>query len=188
MIAALFVDADGAYSNHPDVDAWDMRRNALNYHGFSPVIAHPPCSVWCQLAPLNQARYGRKIGEDGGCFRHALESVRRFGGVLEHPAKSIAWNAFGLLRPIAGGWQRALDGSWVCEVNQRAYGHPARKATWLYACVGRPPALRWDDPAPEATVSFLTNHGGGSLRRLSKKEARATSPAFRDALIQIAQS
>jgi hypothetical protein len=187
MIAALFVDANGVYRGCPDVDPWDVRRDARNFHGFEPVIAHPPCSVWCQLAPLNQARYGRMIGEDGGCFRHALESVRRFGGVLEHPAKSLAWEAFGLLRPAAGGWQRAFDGSWVCEVNQGAYGHPARKATWLYACVRDPLPMRWADPLPTATVSYLTNHGGGSLPRLTKKQARATPIAFRDELIRIAK-
>jgi len=187
MIAALYVDAKGIYASVEGIDPWDITREARHYHGPHPVIAHPPCSVWCSLARLNEVRYGRTVGDDGGCFAHALDSVRRFGGVLEHPAKSLAWEAFGLLRPVAGGWQRAFDGSWVCEVNQGAYGHPARKATWLYACVDMPPSMRWANPAPTATVSYLTNHGGGSLPRLTKKAARSTPEAFRDALISIAK-
>ncbi len=43
-------------------------------------------------------------------------------------------------------------------------------------------------PEPIATVSFLTNHGGGDLPRLSKKEAKASPPAFRDLLLSIARS
>jgi hypothetical protein len=74
----------------------------------------------------------------------ALASVRRWGGVLEHPAVTIAWRTFGLPRPdSSGGWQRCLDGGWVAHVEQRHYGHRARKATWLYAVGIEPPALRW---------------------------------------------
>lgn len=186
MIAALFVERGGAYWGRAGIDAWDESRDARNYAGHVPVVAHPPCSVWGHLAPVNQARYGHRVGDDGGCFAHALRSVRAFGGVLEHPAGSLAWSAFGLQRPPRRGWQQSIDGSWVCEVRQGAYGHRARKATWLFAVCDAPPELDWSDPKPTATVSFLTNHGGGDLPRLGKREARATPPAFRDMLIGIA--
>jgi hypothetical protein len=32
------------------------------------------------LARVNQARYGHKVGDDGGCFAAALDAVRRWGG------------------------------------------------------------------------------------------------------------
>src|SRR5712692_3130454 len=109
LIAALFVDTNGAYAGLPDVDAWGIERDARNYHGELRVVAHPPCSVWCSLARLNESRYGRRVGDDGGCVAHALACVRRCGGVFEHPAKSLAWEAFSLLRPSArGGWQREI--------------------------------------------------------------------------------
>jgi hypothetical protein len=109
--------------------------------------------------------------------------------VLEHPAETIAWQRFGLARPQFGTWTRTfLDPGWVTEVHQRAYGHRARKATWLYYVGPTPPALDWSSPKPIATVSFLTNHGGGNLPRLSKKEAKATPPAFRDLLINLARA
>jgi hypothetical protein len=188
-VAALFVATNGAYFGLPGVDPWDERRDARLYAGPHPVVAHPPCSTWCQLAHVNQKRYGHRVGNDGGCFASALASVRAFGGVLEHPAESYAWSSFGLLRPQPGVWSRSLlDRGWVTEVQQGAYGHRARKRTWLYAVTAALPAMDWSTPAPKATVSFLTNHGGGGLPRLSKREAKATPPSFRDALIGIARS
>ena len=86
MIAALYVETNGAYSGRPDVDPWDIERDARRYDGPHPVVAHPPCDRWCKMAPVNQARYGHKVGDDGGCFAAALAAVRRWGGVLEHPA------------------------------------------------------------------------------------------------------
>jgi hypothetical protein len=79
-IAALFVDAKGCYAGLPDVDAWDEKRDARLYPGPYPVVAHPPCSRWCRLAGLVEARWGHKRGEDGGCFASALASVRKWGG------------------------------------------------------------------------------------------------------------
>lgn len=86
MIAALFVETGGAYFGLEGVDPWDVKRNAMLYDGPHPVVAHPPCARWCRLAGLVEARWGHKRGEDGGMFAHALDCVRRFGGVLEHPA------------------------------------------------------------------------------------------------------
>jgi hypothetical protein len=189
MIAALFVMPGGVYSGLPDVDPWDAARDARTYAGPHPVVAHPPCSAWCQLAPVNAARYGHRVGDDGGCFESALASVRRWGGVLEHPAETLAWAAFGLPRPPRAGWARDLWAQgWVCSVSQRAYGHPARKQTWLYAVVEKPPTLDWSRPAALAWVSYMKNHGDTELPRLTKKQAKATPVPFRDLLLSIARS
>ena len=188
-IAALYVERNGVYAGLPDVDPWPVERDARLYAGPWPVVAHPPCSSWCQVAHVNQTRYGRRVGDDGGCFAHALDAVRRFGGVLEHPALSYAWPAFGLPRPELGCWRRdLLDAGWVTEVHQTAYGHRARKATWLYYVGPPPPALDWSSPEPTATVSYLTNHGGLPRPRLTKKHARATPIPFRDLLLGMARS
>lgn len=80
MIAALFVQTNGAYFGLDDVDPWDEARDARKYAGPYPVVAHPPCSRWCRLAGLVEARWGHKRGEDGGCFASALASVRKWGG------------------------------------------------------------------------------------------------------------
>lgn len=69
MIAALFVDPRGCYANLPGVELWDEARDARLYQGPHPVVAHPPCTRWCRLAGLVEARWGYKRGEDGGCSR-----------------------------------------------------------------------------------------------------------------------
>lgn len=190
VVAALYVQRNGSYYGLPDVDPWDEERDARLYAGPHPVVAHPPCSSWCQLAHINQKRWGRRVGDDGGCFAAALASVRRWGGVLEHPAFSYAWPAFGLPEPMAAGWSRVIgDPGWVCEVSQAAYGHKARKLTWLYYVGDAPPSLDWSRPEAEAWVSQCANHGdGGGRERLTKKAASATPPAFRELLLAMARS
>lgn len=194
-VAALFVATNGGYFGLPDVDPWDQVRDARKYAGPWPVVAHPPCSRWCRLAGLVEARWGHKRGDDGGCFASALRSVRTFGGVLEHPAHSDAWAHFGLPKPPRhGGWVMGLCGGWSCSVEQGRYGHPAKKATWLYAFgVPELPALRWGfeaDSASKALVSWCGNHvkTGETRPRLGKKAASATPALFRDALLEIARS
>lgn len=188
MIAALFVATGGGYFGLASVEPYDETRDARTYAGPYSVVAHPPCARWCQLAFINQKRYGHRVGDDGGCFRSALASVRRWGGVLEHPARSYAWPAFDLPVPPKSGWARTLCGGWVTEVSQAAYGHRARKLTWLYAFGTELPALNWSRPEPTAQVSFCKNHGNSPLPRLSKREAAATPVAFRDLLLSIARS
>jgi hypothetical protein len=189
VIAALFVATGGCYFGLPDVDPWDEKRDARLYAGPYPVVAHPPCSAWGRLAPVNQARWGRPVGEDGGCFASALASVRQWGGVLEHPAGSYAWPYFGLDSPTRGHWLRTLySNAWVTAVSQRAYGHPATKATWLYFVGDAPPSLDWTSPAPIAAVSYLRNRRSPDLPRLTKKQAQATPIPFRDLLLGMARS
>lgn len=189
MIAALYVETGGAYYGLPGVDPWDETRDARLYDGPHPVVAHPPCSAWCQLASVNEARYGHPIGSDGGCFEHALSVVRRFGGVLEHPAYSIAWPRFDLPRPVRGAWLREMFGpGWVTEVSQSAYGHRARKRTWLYYVGPPPPPLDWRDLSGEAWVSWGDFDRYPDRERLGKREAKATPDAFRDLLIGLARA
>lgn len=193
MIAALFVERNGVYADHPNTALWPQERDARKYDGPWPVVAHPPCSTWCQLAYVNQARYGRMVGADEGCFRAALTAVRRFGGVLEHPKGSHAWQRFRLPLPKMESWQRYQPPEsgpfWVTEVAQGAYGHRALKLTWLlYSGTLEPPTLDWWAPLrPRAMVSYLRNHGGRALYRLPKKEAKSTPLPFRDLLISLAE-
>jgi hypothetical protein len=195
MIAALYVAPNGAYSGISDIEVWDEARDARKYAGPWPVVAHPPCARWCRLAPVNLARYGLAIGDDGGCFAAALAAVRRWGGVLEHPAYSRAWLAHGLPWPgDAGGWQMDSAGGWCCYVEQRHYGHRARKPTWLYAVGTELPALRWGPgtaPAGWIGTSQTRNRavlGVSGIGQLSKSEASATPPEFRDLLLSIART
>lgn len=198
MRAALFVAKGGCYFGLPDVDPWDMARDARNYTGPWPVVAHPPCSRWGRYwggAPATWPRL--TLGDDDGCFASALASVRRWSGVLEHPEGSHAWRAFGLkLPPRSGGWVVAdFDGGWTCCVEQGWYGHRARKVTWLYAHGVELPSLAWGS-APGDFVRLGEGFHSieeraravktGACQRLSKNQRAATPMPFRDLLLSIA--
>ncbi len=192
MIAALYVQTNGAYYGLPDVDPWDVHRDARKYAGPYPVVAHPPCQLWVNLAAVNFKRYGgehNRPGNDGGCFAAAISSVRRFGGVLEHPAFSKAWAAYGLPRPSGIGWFSAKPNEWVCEVWQAAYGHKARKRTWLFFCGSRPPELNWMRPSGTHWIGNCDSKDKGRNKpTVTKKEANATPIEFRDELLNLARN
>lgn len=190
MVAALYVEPNGIYAGVPGVELWDESRDARTYSGPHPVIAHPPCERWCALASLVEARYGYKRGDDGGCFAAALAAVRRFGGVLEHPAHSAAWRAFGLPLPKRGMWRGNDALGYVTEVDQANYGHRARKATWLYARAPAPPALRWDRAVGSVPIKHGETRRGGKnyMKRMPPREASATPTEFRDVLLAIARA
>lgn len=199
MIAALFVMTGGCYFDLPGVDPWDEARDARKYAGPYAVVAHPPCERWGRYwSGGPSARVRRELGDDAGCFASALASVRAWGGVLEHPEASHAWRRHGLMPPPRrGGWTPADDhGGWTCCVEQGAYGHKARKATWLYAVRCALPTLRW-----RAEGDFVRMDAGfhsaeeraravktGACQRLSKRQRTATPIEFRDLLLSIAAS
>ena len=185
-VAALYVDPNGVYAGLPDVDVWDETRDARFYEGPWPVVAHPPCNRWCRLAGAMETRYGYRRGDDGGCFAAALEAVRTFGGVLEHPAYSEAWEAFDLPEPMrGGGWVSAIgDPGWSCWVDQGWYGHVLKKPTWLYAVGVELPALEWGE-GPGAQLP----HRDATLSATQRERLTIpTPPAFRDVLLNMARS
>jgi len=204
-VAALYVETSGSYFGLPGVDPWDEKMDARLYDGPHPAVAHPPCQRWGKLwagQPLWIKRTGqRKIkGDDGGCFAAALASVRKWGGVLEHPWGSHAWPHFGLnVPPRAGGWISAdHEGGWTCCVEQGRYGHYARKPTMLYAVGVGLPELDWGISEPSFPQAAIDKHGLAYCKRAGelafKGGGKDSSPRigtpepFRDLLISMARS
>lgn len=189
VIAALYVAKGGVYYGLDDVDPWDEARDARLYAGPWPVVAHPPCARWGRYWSGGPSHHGQyKLGDDGGCFAAALASVRKWGGVLEHPEGSRAWRVFGIPLPWREGeWVACLDGGATCCVDQRHYGHRSNKRTWLYAVhVTRLPDLVWGDgPKPDGEPISKRR---GCLERMSHKERLATPIVFRDVLLDMARS
>ena len=181
MIAALFVKTGGVYFGLDDVDPYDAARDAMTYRGPWPVVAHPPCPRWGRMAALVESLGGAKRRDDGGTFAFALECVRAYGGVLEHPAVSDAWRAFLLPAPPAcGGWVRDIYGCWSCHVEQGHYGHRAPKPTWLYAnplgaCL---PSLKWgpsDAPMRVGLAKSKKALAASKFQRASESSRRCRS-------------
>ena len=204
-VAALYVEPKGCYVGAPGVDAWDEARDARAYAGPHPVVAHPPCQRWGRFWHGSTRKpHQYKLGDDKGCFEAALRAVLRWGGVLEHPAHSKAWDAFGLLKPSPGkGWQRSdmghpSNGYWVCHVEQGHYGHASRKGTWLVANTReRPQELNWAKGEQRLPEWMIERYGYEKARRIgvvamvggkNKTAIRnATPKPFRDLLLSIAR-
>ena len=198
-VAALYVEKNGVYFDLEGVDPWDAERDARNYAGPHPVIAHPPCKRWGRYWSGGPSAKTRCIkGDDGGCFAHALWAVRTFGGVIEHPEASHAWAWFGLRPPPRGGWGPADDyGGATCQVEQGHYGHRARKKTWLLAYGCDLPDLVWgpskgerlDEGFHSKEERALARARGQMPRpRLNTQERLATPVEFRNVLLDLVRT
>lgn len=186
---ALFVQSNGVYFVD-GVDCWDEKRDARNYKGSLPVVAHPPCQLWGNMAFVNYSRWGgehNKPFNDLGCFESALRNVNQYGGVLKHPAKTRAFDFYDIQKPNKNGWLNCGK-YWVCEVWQSAYGHRANKATWLYYVGNKPPfELNWERIKGTHQIGFQDQRGKARNKpTLSKKEANSTPIKFRDELLKLA--
>lgn len=201
-VSALFVDPRGPYPTLL-ADWWDESRDARLYAGPNPVVAHPPCERWGRYwGGGPSAKVKSALGDDNGCFAAALESVRHWFGVLEHPEASHAFRHFGLPIPRwREGWVASAGGGWVCCVAQGNYGHRARKLTWLYCVLpgnAPPPELDWSIPAPRARLDYGFHSAaeraakradvapGVNATRLTTRENIATPLAFAELLIGVA--
>lgn len=125
-VVALYVDPRGPYPSLLADGYWyDEARDARTYAGPLPVVAHPPCGPW-SASMRSLSREGAAARE---CGPRAVEQVCVWGGVLEQPSGSKLFAACGLPLPGegAGPW-----GGLTYEVEQVAWGHVARKRTWLY--------------------------------------------------------
>lgn len=199
-VAALYVENGGCYFGLPGVDPWDESRDARLYQVPHPVVAHPPCQRWGRFWHGSTRKpHQYKLGDDGGCFEAALNSLKRWGGVIEHPAHSRAFEQFRIMAPKAGaGWQYdMLSDIWVCYVEQGRYGHESRKPTWLLANAPSLPDLDWAKCEQRLPEWMVERYGYEKARRIGvvamvggknkTKIRNATPEPFRDVLLSIAR-
>ena len=121
-VVVLYARSDSIYKTLPGCDVWDAERDARNYRGKEPVVAHPPCGPWGRL------RAFCKHPEQKDLARHAVRIVRENGGVLEHPAGSTLWEDQSLPEPGA----KDKWGGWTMTAPQWWWGHRAEKASRFY--------------------------------------------------------
>lgn len=186
MVSVLFARADSNYKLLPGVDVWDAERDARNFPGGTPVVAHPPCRAWGMLANKAKPRRGERA-----LAIFAVRQVRQYGGVLEHPKGSKLWKRAGL--PAPG--QRDRFGGWTLGVDQHWWGHRAKKSTLLYICGCEPremPPIPLTLTEPTHVVSSgYAPHPGHRHRsmkpEISKAEREHTPPAFAEWLCEVAR-
>lgn len=202
-VAALYIDPRGPYPKllGPEL-CWDESRDARLYDGPHPIVAHPPCGPW------GKRRHSYK-GNEHDCAPHAVEQVRKWGGVLEHPAGSLLWphQSPGGELPSPSDWYNDRHGGFTIEVDQVEWGHVARKSTWLYIIGARGHAdtrrlrasiaeLEGSRPFPSAEPTHWLSgdrrcKSGGSvppgIKVCSAQQRRRTPVAFAEFLIALAE-
>jgi len=178
-VAVLFARADSIYKTLP-VDVWDEARDARGWPGGSPLVAHPPCRMWGRLRQFANGGHDEKMLAVG-----AVAHVRKYGGVLEHPAESTLWAHCGLPRPgrfpdSFGGWSMAVD--------QFLFGHRAEKSTWLYVVGCEPDDLPYMPiRGGRPTHCVRPTKSYPRLPSITKREREATPPAFAAWLVELAR-
>ena len=167
-VSVLFARSDSCYFDLV-ADIWDIQRDARGYLGPNPVVAHPPCRGWGRLSHLAKPRSDEKAL---GLF--AVDCVRTFGGVLEHPWASKLWKAASLPLPgFVDSW-----GGYTILVDQGWFGHQAPKPTWLYIC--------GVDKSDLPQIPVQLHRAEGRTLELSPADRERTPPDFARFLVEIA--
>jgi hypothetical protein len=166
-VAVLFARSNSVYKSIPGCDVWDAERDARKWPGGSPVIAHPPCRAWGRYAHWSKHR-----PDERQLATWAIDKVRRFGGVLEHPITSALWSESGCL----GYGMRDHFGGVLVPVLQSWWGHRAPKETGLYI-VG---------PVPELPYDSTPAHG--RIENMGRAERERTPEPFARFLVSLAES
>lgn len=186
-VAALYIDPRGPYPAllGPEL-CWDAERDACLYEGPWPIVAHPPCGPWGRLRHLCR----NQVAELGP---FAVDQVRRFRGVLEHPMHSKLFDACGMPKP---GEPADRFGGRTILVSQCDFGHVARKWTWVYLvgdiAIGPLPPSRepthWISGGRGRTgVKHKTTPVPPGMKVASAKQRQITPVAFARWLIGLAE-
>jgi hypothetical protein len=234
VIAALYIDPRGPYPQMADVDCWDEARDARNYTGPHSIVAHPSCKQWGRMRHLAHSDGCTTCGSRGGwdlqsgararcavclgtgsadrsCAPRAVQQVRTYGGVLEHPEGSLLWSdsvswldEFLPLPQSQTGYEPndPLNydsfGGYTIELDQCEWGHVARKPTWLYL-VGVPRSALESPPYPGRKPTHYASGGrtkssrkGGAvpagMKVCSAQQRRRTPPLLAEYLVRLAQA
>jgi hypothetical protein len=183
-VAVLFARADSVYKTLPGCDVYDIERDARTWPGGCPVVAHPPCRAWGRLHYFAQPRE-----DEPELALTAVDLVRRWGGVLEHPAYSKLWLYRMLPAPDAvDEW-----GGITVPIVQRWWGHRADKATWLYV-VGVSRRELPQMPLILGRAPYAVSPGGGMRKgdtgwrpSIRKDEREHTPPELARWLVELAR-
>jgi hypothetical protein len=179
LISVLFARRDSIYKTMAGVDVWDADRDALQWPGGNSIVAHPPCRAWSQLRHFAKPRPGEK-----DLALWAVEQIRLWGGVLEHPAKSVLWPTAKLPEP----GERDEWGGWTYQAPQMWWGHWCDKPTRLYI-VGCSPAELPAVPLILGEASHVQTYSHKCRRRpqLPPSMREKTPPAFAGWLVEVAR-
>lgn len=180
QVAVLFSRADSIYKTLPGCDVYDKERDARTFAGSMAIVAHPPCRMWGRLR-----QFAKGTPEEKALGPWAVERVRRWGGVLEHPAESTLFDHCGMPRP---GEFPDARGGWTLAIEQFHWGHRAEKATWLYIVGCDPSEIPAIPRRPgRATHCIRPTKSYPRLPSVTKAEREHTPPPLAAWLVEVAR-
>lgn len=165
----LYVRRDSIYKGLA-LECFDEHRDARTYEGLLPVVAHPPCRAWGRLRHFAKPRH-----DERDMALHAVDLVRRLGGVLEHPQNSLLWPVAGL----PGPGHRDAWGGWTLVANQSAWGHEAPKPSRFYIVGCEPVSL----PA----LPIRLGEPAGRIENMCRQKRERTPPELARWLCEVAE-
>ena len=180
-VAALYVRGDSIYKRMENVDAWDQDRDARTFPGDCAAVCHPPCRLWGSMKQFARAHPDERL-----LAPLAVETVRKCGGVVEHPAASDLWHETGVPR----GESRDRWGGFSVSVDQFHFGHPGCKPTRLYIVGCEPaslPPIPFRPGRPEALTCNKWSGPPDDRRVLSRHERERTPPLLASWLVTVAR-
>ncbi|WP_369916516.1 hypothetical protein AB8810_11015 [Xanthomonas sp. NCPPB 3005] len=180
QVVVLFARADSVYKTLHGCDVYDAQRDARTFAGGMPVVAHPPCRMWARLR-----QFAKGTPEEKALGPWAVERVRRWGGVLEHPAESTLFDHCRMPHPLEFPDE---FGGYTIAVQQYHFGHRAEKDTWLYivgCCPSALPAIPHRPGRPTHCVRPTKSYP--RLLSITKAEREHTPPALAAWLVELAR-
>lgn len=167
-VAILCAARKSVYHELPDVDVYDLDRDARTFPGGMPIVAHPPCRAWSRLAK-NMGHVPIQAEIELGLW--CCQQLRECGGIMEQPRGSLLFCEAGF----------PDSDIWITEVHQVWWGYPMRKATWLAFC----------GIDPRAVAPPLRLHPRGYDRNkcssMSERQRSATTREFAEWLVALAR-
>jgi hypothetical protein len=173
-VAVLCASGRSIYHHLPNTLVYDKRRDACQFAGRQPVVAHPPCRTWSKFLRTQAKPLDLRAEQELAflCLRH----VEANGGVLEQPYGSHFFTEAALPMPM----RPAEAFAYTIEVEQRWWGYCTPKRTWLYI-VGVP---RHQLPPIPFSLVGDTCH----ITRLSSAGRSRTVRPFAEWLCQVARA
>lgn len=170
--AILYARKNSIYKDLPAVDVYDETRDARTFPNDLPIVAHPPCRLFGKLKHMSKAPI-----EEKQLAYHAVESIKKCGGILEHPAFSTLWQEMEL--PLPSDSITDFSNGFTIGIKQYDFGHKCEKNTWLYINGIKPVDL----PSPHLKLGTAAERIGDSG---SMKTREGTPIQLAEYLIKIA--
>lgn len=178
MVNILFASKDSFYFQIPGLNVFDEKRNAESVERKGVFICHPPCAQWSRLRYFSN--FNSRLKAYGPW---SILLVRKFGGIIEHPASSLLFKKY---LPLPGQPPDKYGG-FSLKITMHQFGASYHKPTWIYI-VGINKKDLPAEPLNFSVISHSISNPGkrSALKEISKKERSLSPFPFIFWLVQVA--